>query len=232
MGLFAPISARLRPHRTAMASKSETIRPAARIYLVTPPLADIAAFSPRLSEALQSADVAAVLVRLENADERTLINRIKALARAIQESGAALLVEAHPEIVARAGADGAHLIGIDAFEDGAALLKPERIAGCGGLATRHDAMLAAEGGADYVMFGEPDSGGMRPSFGAVRERVAWWAEVFEVPCVGYAGTLAEAGTLAAAGADFVALGDAVWTYEQGPAAALRDAQSRLTEALA
>ena len=37
-----------------------------------------------------------------------------------------------------------------------ASLKPERIAGCGGLATRHDAMLAAEAGADYVMFGEPD----------------------------------------------------------------------------
>ena len=39
------------------------------------------------------------------------------------------------------------------------MLKPERIVGVGGLATRHDAMLAAEQGADYVMFGEPDQVG-------------------------------------------------------------------------
>ena len=42
------------------------------------------------------------------------------------------------------------------FSAAVASLKPDRIAGCGGLATRHDAMLAAESGADYVMFGEPD----------------------------------------------------------------------------
>ena len=56
-------------------------------------------------------------------------------------------------------------------------LKPKYIAGCGGLATRHDAMLAGESGADYVMFGEPDRDGHRPRFEAVLERVAWWAEV-------------------------------------------------------
>ncbi len=215
-----------------MASKSETIRSKPRIYLVTPLLADVAAFSPILSDGLQSADVAAVLLRLDKADERTLVNRVKALARIVQERDAALLIESHPEIVARAGADGAHLIGIEAFEDAVALLKPDRIAGCGGLTTRHDAMLAAEGGADYVLFGEPDSLGMRPSFQAVRERVEWWAEVFEIPCVGYASTLEEAGALAAAGADFVAVGDVVWTHEQGPASALREAQNRLTESAA
>ena len=47
-------------------------------------------------------------------------------------------------------------------------------------------MLAAEAGADYVMFGEPDENGHRPSFDAVIERVEWWAEVFEIPCVGFA----------------------------------------------
>ena len=40
-------------------------------------------------------------------------------------------------------------------------------------------MLAAEAGADYVMFGEPDGTGARPAFAAIEERVAWWAEVFE-----------------------------------------------------
>jgi thiamine-phosphate pyrophosphorylase len=133
----------------------------------------------------------------------------------------------HPDVVARMGADGAHLTGIDAFKAAQAALQPERIAGCGGLTTRHDAMLAGEAGADYVLFGEPDPSGHRPSFEAVAERVAWWAEIFELPCVGFAATLAEVGALAQAGADFVAVGDCIFDDSRGPAAALADAAQRL-----
>ena len=46
-----------------------------------------------------------------------MISRVKALAPAIQDSGAALLLDGHVELVARAGADGAHLTGIEAMED-------------------------------------------------------------------------------------------------------------------
>ena len=60
-------------------------------------------------------------------------------------------------------------------------------------------MLAAEAGADYVMFGEPDAAGERPSFEAIEERVAWWAEVFEIPCVGFAAAPEEVAPLATAG---------------------------------
>ena len=129
-----------------------------------------------------------VLLRLEDADERTLINRTKALAGIVQPRGVALILDGRPEMAARAGADGAHLSGIEALTAAIGALKPERIAGAGGLKSRHDAMLAAEAGADYVMFGEPDRHGRRPPFAAVIERVEWWAEVFEVPCIGYAET--------------------------------------------
>ena len=95
------------------------------------------------------------------------------------------------------------------MERGAAALKPDRIVGAGGLQSRHDAMTAGEAGADYVLFGEPDRDGHRPRLEAIVERVHWWAEVFEPPCVGYAATLDEVGALAAAGADFVLLDDAV-----------------------
>src|SRR5436190_110415 len=101
-------------------------------------------------------NVAAALLRLAAADERTLINRVKVLAPIVQSKDAALLIAGHAEIAARAAADGAHLTGIDALQAALGSLKPARIAGCGGLATRHDAMLAGEAGTDYVMFGEPD----------------------------------------------------------------------------
>ena len=54
------------------------------------------------------------------------------------------------------------------------------------------------------------------------ERVSWWADVFNVPCVGYAGTSDEAVQIAQAGADFVALGDAVWSDPRGPKAAMEE----------
>jgi len=194
---------------------------------MTPLLGDVAAFAPELAAALAAGDVAAVLVRLEDSDERTRINRAKALAAIVQPRDIALLLDGDADIVARAGADGAHLTGIAALNAALGALKPERIAGAGGLRSRHDAMLAAEAGADYVMFGEADRAGRRPAFDLVAERVKWWAELFESPCVGYAENLNEVGALAQAGADFVALGDWLWTSEQTPAALVAAAADRL-----
>jgi thiamine-phosphate pyrophosphorylase len=91
-------------------------------------------------------------------------------------------------------------------------------------------MLAAEAGADYVMFGEPDTTGRRPSFDAVVERVAWWAELFEIPCVGFAASLDEVKPLVAAGADFVAIGDCIFADARGDAAAVAEAARRLAVA--
>src|SRR5262249_52362723 len=91
---------------------------------------------------------------------------------------------------------------------------------------RHDAMVAAEAGADYVMFGEPDAAGRRPAFDAVAERVAWWAQLFEVPCVGFAASLEELEPLAAAGADFIALGDCIFADARGGGAGARGGGAR------
>jgi thiamine-phosphate pyrophosphorylase len=201
---------------------------AQRLYLFTPLLNDPAAFLPDLDAALDAGDVAAVLLRLAPADERTLIARAKTVAAAVQRRDVAVLFDGHADLVARSGADGAHLTGVDAFAAALALLKPERIAGAGGLRSRHDAMLAGETGADYVMFGEPfsppsragddksddKSGGRRPSLEETLDRLEWWAHLVEIPCVGYAASLDEVAALAQTGADFIALGDWIWTEPQ------------------
>jgi thiamine-phosphate pyrophosphorylase len=204
---------------------AETRRPAPRLYLVAPQ--DAAGLANQLADALGAADIAAVLLRLPATDERGQVNHVKALAPTVQNRGAALLLDGHPDLAARAGADGSHLSGIEALGSAIATLKPARIAGCGGLETRHEAMVAAEAGADYVMFGEPDTSGGRPAFEAIAQRVAWWAEVFEIPCVGFAATLDEVEPLAAAGADFIAMGDWVFGAGHGAAAAVADAARRL-----
>lgn len=202
-----------------MSAKAAPSRPVPRLYLVTPVVDDPSVLLARLPAMLAAADVAAVLLRLAEADPRTLLARIKALAPVVQAAGAALLLDGHTDLVARGGADGAHLNGIDAMQEALPSLKPDRIAGVGGLVTRHDAMLAGES-ADYVLFGEPDAEGQRPSVEAIAERLQWWAELFEPPCVGYAATRDEAGEFAAAGADFILVGDCVWADQSDPASAL------------
>jgi thiamine-phosphate pyrophosphorylase len=210
-----------------MASRPESTRRVQRLYLLTPSVADPAAIVDQIDAVLAAADVAAVLLRLTSADERTLINRIKEFAPVVQNSGVALVIDGHPDLVARAGADGAHLSGSTALSSAISALKPQRIAGVGNLRTRHDAMIAAEAGADYVMFGEPDSDGRRPSFAAVVERVAWWSELFEIPCVAYAERFDEMGELCGAGADFIAVGDLALADPRACAAAMAQARLRM-----
>jgi thiamine-phosphate pyrophosphorylase len=206
-------SARMGLHANSMGTSQTAIPPRepARLYLVTPPIGDAGAVADGLADALNAADIAAVLVRLSAGDERTQIERVKALRILIQSNGAALLLDGRPDLVIPTEADGAHFAGTPAFQAGAPALKPKFIAGCGGLVTRHDAMEAAEAGADYIMFGEPGNDGRKPAFDAVLERVAWWSEIFQVPCVAYADNLDEAEALAQAGADFVAIGESVWS---------------------
>lgn len=203
-----------------------------RLYLATPEVDDPKALLEGLPGLLGKADVAAVLLRLKPTDQRTMISRVKALAPLVQGSGAALLLDGHVELVARAGADGAHLAGIAALEEALPTLKPDRIAGAGGLSTRHDSMAAGEAGADYVLFGEPDRHGQRPSMEAIAERLQWWAELFEPPCVGYAASREEIAEFAGAGADFILVDEFVWADSRGAAAALADAEEIIRQAYA
>ena len=213
-----------------MAPKPVPPRPVPRLYLATPDVDDPSSLLASLPGLLAGADVAAVLVRLKPTDQRSMISSVKALAPAIQASGAAVLLDGHVEMVARAGADGAHLNGIEAMEDALPTLKPDRIAGVGGLTTRHDSMAAGELGADYVLFGEPDARGQRPSVEAIAERLQWWTELFEPPCVGFAASREEAYEFAAAGADFVLVGDFIWADPRGAAVALKEVEQAVRQA--
>ena len=213
-----------------MAAKPVPPRPVPRLYLATPVVDDPSELVASLPGLLAGADVAAVLLRLRETDQRTMISRVKALVPVVQDGGAALLLDGHVELVARGGADGAHLTGVADLEEAVSSLKPDRIAGAGGLATRHDSMAAGELGADYVLFGEPDANGQRPSREAIAERLQWWEELFEPPCVGFAVSREEAGEFAAAGADFVLVGDFIWADPRGAEAALTDVEQAIRQA--
>jgi thiamine-phosphate pyrophosphorylase len=208
---------------------------ACRLFLITPVILDPAAFLPMFEAALSAADVACVLLRHEARDEGAAKKIIKALAPSAQNRGAACLVENDARLAVRTELDGIQVKCVQVEGGGDLLaaaieqLKPQRIVGASHLATRDDAMVAGEAGVDYLMFGGPD---IDETADSILERVAWWADIFNVPCVGYAQSLKDVGTLAGAGADFVAIGDALWADPRGIAAALNDITQSLAKAKA
>ena len=90
-------------------------------------------------------------------------------------------------------------------------------------------MEAGEAGIDYLMFGGLYPDGVAPDPETVLARTAWWAEIFETPCIGVAATGDAIGPLAETGAEFVGLESGLWL--QDPAAVAR-AQQTLQEAAA
>ena len=201
--------------------------PSPGLYLVTPVLTEAEPFLPTLREALASAAIASLLLRLGPMEDAQAARLVRAVAEPAQAKGVALLIDGSPALALEAGADGAHVGGVGApLKDAIKRLSPRYIVGAGALATRDEAMTAGESGADYVLFGD-DAAPL--DAGALLERVAWWAEIFFTPCVAFARSLEEVGPLVAAGADFVMLGDCVWSDPRGPAAAVADARRAIAE---
>jgi thiamine-phosphate pyrophosphorylase len=80
-------------------------------------------------------------------------------------------------------------------------------------------MVAGDAGADYIAFGDPG----RPPTAEVHELVAWWSELFVLPCLAEgAASLADCAALASAGADFIAVSALVWQDARGPAASVAE----------
>ena len=188
--------------------------PTTRLMLVTPPVADAEAMAFRLMQAFAGGDVAAIVLRLSEGDDRSKIERVKRLAGPVQSNSVALVVEDSALVASRGGADGVHLTGgPEAIAEARSSLKDERIIGAGGLRARHDAMDVGEAGVDYVKFGEPRPDGSVPPLAAVVERAGWWAEIFETPCVAYAPDAEAVPELVETGAEFIALG--AWAFDEG-----------------
>jgi thiamine-phosphate pyrophosphorylase len=196
-----------------------------RLYLITPSaIDDPAAFAATLDEALAAGDVAALQVRLKDAEDDGVIARaVHAMAPVCQRHGVAVILNDRPDLAARLGCDGVHIGQMDGtIAEARRLVGPERMIGVTCHDSRHLAMEAAEAGADYVAFGAFfDTATKQALTRADPEILSIWQEVMQVPCVAIGGiTVETAAELAQAGADFLAVSAGVWSHPDGPAAAV------------
>ncbi|MEG6507474.1 thiamine phosphate synthase [Methyloligella sp. 2.7D] len=177
--------------------------PPCRLYLQVPHLP-----SPRIEanliHALGHADVACVL--LENSENTPLdqdwAKRLLALCHA---EDVAFLLQDDADAAEALGADGVHIYADPAIYTRAReRLAEDAIVGAF-VMNRHDAMALAELGSDYVAFPVRMQSRTHSDQIAV-DLIAWWSEIFQIPCVAWDIETAEDAELAMrAGADFISL---------------------------
>jgi thiamine-phosphate pyrophosphorylase len=204
-----------------------------RLYLITPPRIELDAFAAALQDALGAGDVAAVQLRLKDANDEDVLRAGEALLPIVHGAGAAFILNDRPDLARRMGADGVHVGQEDApYAEARRIMGADRIVGVTCHASRHLAMIAGEAGADYVAFGAffPTDTKEAP-IRAEPELLSWWQENFVIPCVAIGGIQIEhAEVLARAGADFLAVSAGVWRHPDGPAAAVRAFNAALDRA--
>jgi thiamine-phosphate pyrophosphorylase len=163
-----------------------------------------------LAAALAAAELACVLIApLPGAALDA--HAARPLVEAAQRRNAAALIVEDAQLARTLRADGVHLsiakIGARGYGVVRSMVGHGGIVGVDAGISRHDAMTVVEDGADYVAFGAPAHLKDRVKARVRRdELIAWWAEIFEAPCVALdVETPQEAEALARAGADFVGL---------------------------
>jgi thiamine-phosphate pyrophosphorylase len=193
----------------------------AKLYLISPQ--DVGGVFPdRLKAALEPGLAAAFQLRVKDVGEHPLARLAEPLQRICAEAGVAFIVNDSMALARRLGADGVHLGQSDGdIREARALLGPSAQIGRTCHDSRHLAMEAGEAGADYVAFGAFHPTTTKPSnYRPDPSILTWWSTVFEIPCVAIGGiTPGNAKPLVDAGADFLAVCQAVWGKDD-PAAAV------------
>jgi thiamine-phosphate pyrophosphorylase len=209
--------------------------PLCRLYLITPPIIeDVAAFAAELRETLAAGDVAALQVRLKEADDATIEAAVAAFAPIARARDVALILNDRPDLAARLDCDGVHIgQGDSPFDIARRMMGNDRIVGVTCHDSRDLAMDAAEAGADYVAFGaffptDTKETHHRPE----AEILSIWQETMLTPCVAIGGiTVENCSPLVEAGADFLAVSAGVWRHPAGPAAGVEAFNAEIAEGL-
>lgn len=204
-----------------------------RLYLITPPRFELAAFADDLARALDAGDVACLQLRMKGADDDSVRRAADALIPLSHAHDAAVVMNDWPDLARETGCDGVHIGQSDArYDQARRAVGSDGIVGVTCHASRHLAIAAAELGADYVAFGAFfETGTKSTEHRAKPEILRWWRETTIVPSVAIGGITPEnCAPLVEAGADFLAVVSAVWNHPVAPARAVRDFDTAIARA--
>lgn len=194
-----------------------------RLYLTLPQSFDGEVFAPILAAALAATPVACVRLDLGAAEEEDWIRAANHVIGPCHDADVALVVTDHYRLVDALGLDGVHLSAAarTPMRDMRKALGDDRIVGAFAGTSKHQGMVLAEAGADYVAFGPiGETGALGDETQATDDLFAWWAEMIETQSVAEGGVSAEDAARLADTADFVVPDRRIWD-EHDPVAKLK-----------
>ncbi len=197
--------------------------PSCQLYLISP--LDVGGdFPDRLADALNGGAVAAFQFRVKDIGAEAALALARPLKVVCDTHDVAFIVNDDIELAKEIGADGVHLGQSDeSLKEARAALGDQVQIGITCHDSRHLAMEAGEGGANYVAFGAFFPTDTKETiYHPEVDILQWWSTVMEVPCVAIGGITPEnCGPIIDAGADFIAVSGAVWGDSKGSTDAVR-----------
>ena len=178
-----------------------------QLYLLTPPQLNPEKFKPLLVEALEAGPIAAVQLRLKNVTDLEICQAIEILKPVVQERDIAFILNDRPDLAKKFECDGVHI----GMED-------------------MPIQQARQIVRDHLQLGVScyDSKDLAMQAG---ELLKWWSELMELPVVAIGGITPEnCKPLVKAGADFLAVINAVWGHAEGPAQGIKEMLKSINEA--
>lgn len=214
------------------------------LYLISPPEVELSSYAQTLEDALEAGEddlVGAFQLRLKEggqaslkaADDETIRRAIEVLLPICQKYSVAFILNDNPKLAAQMGCDGVHIGQEDMSKTPVAmcreLMGEDAIIGVSCHASKHMAMDAAAGGADYVAYGAYHATKSKPmekleKYGTPDlEILEWWSTYTQIPCVAIGGmTPQNCAPMVNAGADFIAAVSAIWEHPDGASAAVKE----------
>ncbi len=145
-------------------------------------------------------------------DKKVARGHAEMLLRLTRAANIPLLLEDDISAAAELGADGVHIPALEAlYREARGTLGDDAIIGVDCGLSRHAGLTLGEMGVDYVAF----------NGSGLEDMIGWWSQIVTIPCVAWNVMSADAATrLSDAGADYIAMGNAIWTHSDGPASAV------------
>lgn len=123
--------------------------------------------------------VSVLLVQKSDENQKQYKNLVRKIVPIAQDHDCAVVLDDEPNLVRELDADGTQITSghqdvLKAIKN----LKPDFIVGAANMATRHEAMLCGEAGADYISFGDFKNPPSQENI----DLANWWTNLFQIPC--------------------------------------------------
>ena len=201
-----------------LSNKSST-----KLYLITPSKININKFSVSLDEVLKTSLVSCLQLRLKDVKDKDIIEAARILKPICNNYDVPFILNDRLDLVRELEVDGVHLGQEDAsISEARKLLGPNAIIGASCYNSKHQAMEAAEAGANYVAFGAFfDTKTKNPKTRAKINTIKDWVFISNVPCVAIGGiNPSNCIELVSAGVDFLAVIGCIWNSNEDPKSAI------------